>query len=179
MEHHILSTYHCALYLATQFTSLAVHNLHWEAGSSPARTLSWLGLWVFGKLMLSIICLTDWSPTECISRRVRYALKPLDSHVANHLDFAILYFNRWAKCVVPYVFLKTFGSRSMCFRLITWFAFKTCLFQKATNRFVRSRVIDCHDVRCTQFHSPRLMEFGSFRFRCKVYSRHFNHCIWE
>ena len=50
MEQHILSQYHCALYIATQFTSLAVHNFHGKPDHHRQERCHGM-VYEFGKLM--------------------------------------------------------------------------------------------------------------------------------
>ena len=55
MEHHILSQYHCALYIATQFTSLAVQPIYNFIGKPDHHRQDVVTLYdlvhEFGKLM--------------------------------------------------------------------------------------------------------------------------------
>ena len=163
MEHHILSQYHCALDLATQFTSLANHNFHWEAGSSPARMLSWLGVWVWQHLCLSIIFVNDWSPAECITRRVNYMTWSLHMFTLQ----SMFWFLR--------VWISTDGWNALCFICICWMrvAQVVCvsdwspdLHSKQLHFRIPRIFVVFPNSRCAQFHSQWRMEFNSSRFLC-------------
>ena len=97
--------------------------------------------------------------------------------VAKHLMFCDLVFRpmcetRVSRCIVEYVRLVCYVLKND--HLVRIQNMLSSEFHEEMIVFPSYRL-----SRCTQFHSQQLMEFSSFCCQCKVYSRHFSHCIWE